>query len=84
MRVRRIIEPIIIGRENAVNYTDDDTQYCLDLGLLKVKNGELLSFNKIYNEVIIRTLSFDTQFNLNVQVTKTWIDKNGNLEIGHS
>jgi hypothetical protein len=64
-RVRKVIEPIIIGKTNEISLLADDTQYCLDLGLIKVIDGVILPSNKIYNEVIIRTLSYDSQFYFN-------------------
>lgn len=80
-RVRSIIEPMIIGKKNAINFTDDDTGYCLDLGLIKVVEGELLPANPIYNEVIIRTLTYNTQFHLIGQITKTWQNEDGFLQM---
>jgi len=59
-RVREIIEPVILGKANTTDISNDSYQYCLDLGLIKTVNGEILPANKIYNEVIIRTLSYNT------------------------
>ena len=81
MRVRRIIEPIILGKSNSISISNDDTQYCLDLGLIKIVNGEILPANKIYNEVIIRTLSSDTQFELIQKIKPEWVDVNGKLNM---
>jgi hypothetical protein len=80
-RVRRIIEPIILGKSNAISISNDDTQYCLDLGLIKTVNGEILPANKIYNEVIIRTLSTDTQFELVQKIQPVWIDGEGKIDM---
>jgi hypothetical protein len=80
-RVRHIIEPIILGKTNAINISDDDTQYCIDLGLLKIVNGEIFPANKIYNEIIIRTLSYDTQFQLIQKVKNNWISSTGHIDI---
>jgi hypothetical protein len=81
MRVRRIIEPIILGKSNSISISNDDTQYCLDLGLLKLVNGEILPANKIYNEVIIRTLSSDTQFELIQKIKPNWVDEHGKIDM---
>ena len=80
-RVQRILEPIILGKSNEINISSDDTQYCLDLGLLKIENGEIFPANKIYNEVIIRTLTYDSQFQLIQKVKDNWIDGSGNVNM---
>ena len=80
-RVRKIIEPIILGKTNEINILDDDTKYCLDLGLLKIVNGEIFAANKIYGEIIIRTLSYDTQFQLIQKIKDNWIDSSGHIDI---
>jgi hypothetical protein len=80
-RVQKIIESIILGKSNEINILSDDTQYCLDLGLIKLSDGEIIPANKIYNEVIIRTLSYDTQFQLIKKVPNNWIDNFGNIDM---
>ncbi|MDR1023273.1 MAG: AAA-like domain-containing protein, partial [Prevotellaceae bacterium] len=62
-RVRKVIEPIIIG-EDFFNRLSDDFQYVVDLGLITSDQGRLAPANPIYAEVIARTLTFDTQQNL--------------------
>ena len=52
-----------------------------DLGLIKTVNGEILPANKIYNEVIIRTLSTDTQFELVQKIQPVWIDREGKIDM---
>ncbi len=77
-RVRKVIEPVITGRENAIRLSSDDTMYCIDLGLIKIEAGELIISNSIYREVFIRTLTVDTQFNLISKIPQTpWIMENG-------
>ncbi|MCX6252917.1 MAG: AAA-like domain-containing protein [Bacteroidia bacterium] len=80
-RVRQVIEPVILGKANAISISNDDTQYCLDLGLLKVFSGEIFPANKIYNEVIIRALSYDTQFQFIQEVKDNWIDNSGHIDM---
>ncbi len=60
-RVRKIIEPIILGDELGINRLDDDFEYVKDLGLISVSNGNISPSNQIYNEVIIRALTFNAQ-----------------------
>ncbi|MBI4645021.1 MAG: ATP-binding protein [Bacteroidia bacterium] len=80
-RVQKIIEPMILGEENKINILDDDTQFCMNLGLIKATGGEFLPANKIYNEVIVRMLSFNSQFHLESKVINIWADEKGNLDM---
>jgi len=80
-RVQKIIEPIILGKTNEINITDDDTQFCIDLGLIVATNGDFIPANKIYNEVIIRTLNYDSQYNLQNMIKNVWIDQNGKIDM---
>jgi type II secretory pathway predicted ATPase ExeA len=59
-RVRRIIEPMILG-EGFINKNSDDFLYTRDLGLIRVVNSLIEPANPIYAEVIIRKLSSDMQ-----------------------
>jgi hypothetical protein len=59
-RVRRIIEPMILG-EGFINKGSDDFLYTRDLGLIRVVNTLIEPANPIYAEVIIRKLSSDMQ-----------------------
>ena len=85
-RVRKVMEPVITGKENAVSMSSDDTLYCLDLGLVKIASGVLTVSNPIYREVFIRMLTQDTQFNLMSKIPEIpWllpdgIDMNGLME----
>jgi len=60
-RVQRIVEPVIVGESKRYDLLDDDYQYVLDLGLLREADNHLVPSNPIYGEVIIRTLSFRSQ-----------------------
>jgi type II secretory pathway predicted ATPase ExeA len=62
-RVRKVIEPIIIG-ETFVGRFTDDFFYVKDLGLITETRERLAPANPIYGEIIIRTLSYDSQQNL--------------------
>jgi hypothetical protein len=62
-RVRKIIEPIIIG-EGFVRRESDDFLYTKDLGLIRVVNSQVEPANPIYAEVIVRKLSSDMQEDL--------------------
>ncbi len=86
-RVRRVVEPVFLGREfTEAGMMNDDTQYVLDLGLLAADKGVLRPANPIYAEVIARTLSYDSQvafqarFERNPWLTETDVDMNGLLK----
>ncbi|MBN1604435.1 MAG: ATP-binding protein [Chitinispirillaceae bacterium] len=80
-RVRKIIEPVILGEQLAMDYLSDDRKYCLDLGIVKDENGFIAPANRIYAEVILRTLSFGAQTEMQMMVTQTpWI-KNNKLDM---
>jgi hypothetical protein len=60
-RVRRVIEPIIIGEEAALDPNSDDYSYVKDMGLIRDDCGRIEPANPIYGEIIVRTLSRRTQ-----------------------
>ena len=62
-RVRRIIEPMLLGGD-IPSLLSDDYQYVIDLGLIKNIEGKVQPANPIYAEVIARTLSYDLQYKL--------------------
>ena len=70
-RIRKVIEPLILGEEVKV-YTSDDYLYAKDLGLIRDNNGEIEPANPIYAELIIRTLNWDVQDS----ITKTYQNYN--------
>lgn len=64
-RVRRIVEPVILGETRGYDSFDDDYQYVLDLGLLRVgEHRRLMPSNPMYAEVIIRALSSRSQMEM--------------------
>jgi hypothetical protein len=58
-RVRKIIEPIIMG-ESLFDRLSDDFQYVMDMGLISTARGKLAPANPIYAEVIARTFDGKT------------------------
>src|SRR6056297_2687884 len=78
-RVRRVIEPILAGREQYQEMSDEDIQYCEDLGLIKRK-GNLEIANGIYREIIPRALSYVSQRNI-VQEPQWYVDDEGRLDM---
>lgn len=63
-RVKRIVEPLIVGETRRYDLLDDDYRYTLDLGLLREVGKSLAPANPIYGELIVRTLSFRSQAEL--------------------
>jgi hypothetical protein len=61
-RVRKIIEPVIIG-ESSIDRLSDDYLYVRDLGLIKEDSG-IKPSNPIYAEVIVRMLSYNYQMDI--------------------
>lgn len=60
-RVRRVVEPVLLGDNPPWDTLQDDVRYVLDLGLLRDEGGVLLPANPVYREVIIRVLSWNGQ-----------------------
>ncbi|GAP73471.1 hypothetical protein SAMD00024442_93_5 [Candidatus Symbiothrix dinenymphae] len=63
-RVRRVMEPVIIGEIGKIRRQSDDYLYTKDLGLIREAPGLVAPANPIYAEVILRTLSADSQQDL--------------------
>ena len=86
-RVRRIIEPMILGEDHVFSPLDDDYCYARDLGLVTKKNGGFAPSNPIYGEVIIRTLNARSQAALEGDVyayqSSRYEAKDGSLDVRH-
>ncbi len=78
-RVRKVIEPIIIGEHSTG--TIEDKEYCLDLGLLSLKNKELVISNDIYKEIIPRELTNVMQTNFESVLKPDWVNKDESINI---
>jgi len=58
----------------------DDTEYCIDLGLIKkTKTGYQIA-NKIYQEVIPRELTLSAQSTMLSRYTPDWVNSKGKIE----
>ena len=80
-RVRGVVEPMILGKRQAYNILSDNVTYCLDLGLVKDNKGELIPANPIYSEIIIRQLSYDSQYKLISFIENKWLTQENNLDM---
>jgi hypothetical protein len=63
-RVRRIIEPMILGQTVGIDSLSDDYSYVKDMGLIRDDRGKIEPANPIYTEIIIRTLTWNIQQDL--------------------
>jgi len=61
-RVRRIIEPMLMGQ--MVDITTDDFSYVRDLGLIRMTPARIEPANPIYGDVMVRTLNHYMQESL--------------------
>lgn len=71
-RVRRVIEPIILG--DNVSMSEDDRTYCIDLGLIKRTDRGLVISNDIYKEVIPRELTNSMQEAFLAMFAPEWVN----------
>lgn len=78
-RVRRVIGPIIAGSQEAEKILEDDVDYVIDLGLVK-KDRQIRIANRIYQEVIPRTITYSTQLTIN-QESSWYKNENGALDM---
>jgi hypothetical protein len=68
-RVRKVIQPLILGDNMAVDRISDDYLYTRDLGLIReAGNGTVEPANKIYAEIIIRYLNYTLQENFKTEL----------------
>ena len=77
-RVRRLVEPLILGDDTELTANDDDWRFITDLGLLRVERGTLVPANPMYAEIIGRYLSHGEQDRMIRSVPETpWVKDNG-------
>lgn len=79
-RVRRVLEPMLVGGQAPADGLDDDVQYLLGLGLLRIDRGQYQIANPIYREIIPRALAFTSQ--MSIAEEPTWYVKpDGRLDL---
>ena len=78
-RVRRIVEPVMLGEDRPVSRNSDDYLYALDLGLVNEDSRRrLVPANPMYAEVIARYLTRDDQDDMMASVPDTpWATEDG-------
>ncbi|MDJ0839037.1 MAG: AAA-like domain-containing protein [Acidobacteriota bacterium] len=75
-RVRRILEPVILCEQVNLEFAGDDASYVFDLGLLVKNKGDVKPANAVYGEVIIRALTYESQYRLPTALAGRFISKN--------
>ena len=80
-RVRRVIEPLLVGESFEKKFRSDDIDYVLDLGLISQdRTGAITIANQIYQEIIPRQLTWDSQAGMALQ-TGWYILPDGRLDL---
>jgi hypothetical protein len=80
-RVRRVIEPLLVGEQLAQGFRQDDIGYVVDLGLIRQEvGGEIRLANPIYQEVIPRELAWTIQSGMSEQAA-WYLGADGRLDI---
>ena len=80
-RVRRVIEPLLTGREEVASIPADNLDYVRDLGLIR-KSGPTVIANRIYQEIIPRQLTYTTEAGLHQEVAWYTEPEDGRLNMG--
>lgn len=78
-RIRRVIEPLLVGSGKPEDIPVDDVDYAYDLGLVR-KEGSLSIANRIYQEVIPRQLTYGTEATI-YQETAWYVAEDGRLDM---
>ena len=79
-RVRRVVEPLLKGADDAGSFAAADLQYVRDLGLVRTDDPIAIA-NPIYREVIPRDLTYTTQAGF--YHDQAWyVDADGTLQVG--
>ena len=77
-RVRRVVEPVMLGGDMELDDLNDDVRLVLDLGIMRRESGSLVPANPMYAEIIGRYLSFNTQERMKRVVPETpWVKDDG-------
>jgi len=80
-RVRRVIEPLLVGESFERKFRSDDIEYVLDLGLVSQdRTGAICIANQIYQEIIPRQLTWDSQAGMALQ-TAWYVGAGGRLDL---
>jgi len=78
-KVKRIVEAILVGRNDPQIAEGNDFELCLDLGLVSVYDGVPQIANPIYREIIVRVLSQGMQYAIPLPEWR-WQKDDGSLD----
>ena len=78
-RVRRVIEPILVGADFDLDIFNDDLVYARDLGLI-IDQPQVRIANPIYQEIVPRALTYLMQLNLQEE-TRWYLRQDGTLDM---
>ncbi|MBK9579043.1 MAG: AAA-like domain-containing protein [Fibrobacteres bacterium] len=79
-KVKRIVQPILVGDSDPTLADGDDFRLSLDLGLVALDNGVPSIANPIYREVLIRTLNYGQQLAIPAPEFR-WTKDDGDLDL---
>jgi hypothetical protein len=79
-RVRRVLEPMLLGDSLPFSDIDTDLQYVAGLGLIRLHQGQWRIANPIYREIVPRILNFAAQTSLPHQ-TSWYVKPDGKLDL---
>jgi hypothetical protein len=79
-RVRRVLEPMLVGDSLPFSDIDADLQYVTGLGLIRLDQGQWRVANPIYREILPRVLNFAAQTSLPHQ-TAWYVKPDGKLDM---
>lgn len=84
-RVRRVIEPMLLGEKGEAIRDSDDYQFVKDLGIIRDDNGKIEPANQMYAEMIARALSWNAQTDLlsEKEYDMPKFIKNGKMDINY-
>lgn len=79
-KVKRVVQPILVGSSDPTLAEGEEFRLCLDLGLVTLENGVPSIANPIYREVLIRTLNYGQQLAIPAPEFQ-WQKENGDLDL---
>ncbi|HSO00630.1 MAG TPA: ATP-binding protein [Candidatus Nanopelagicales bacterium] len=80
-RVRKILDPMLVGDQTAEDVLDDDFAYVLGLGLIRARGGRFEIANSVYREVIPRALTYIRQMQI-ANEPAWYVRGDGSLDLG--
>ncbi len=79
-RVRKVVEPILLGQTLPSDIPSDDLSYCIDLGIISIRNKNIVISNPIYQEILPRELIATTQQTI-TQQTSWYVNPDGSINM---